>query len=217
MKKIAMTKGFTLVEILISLSIIGVLGALVVPSLLNNIDEQKQRAGAKGGYSTLLQALDLLSNDWEGELAADRLGVDPRANTTTAGVFANLNYRVKSVANSPNAGGGLHPIAYTNILVLPNNVMFMNITQGSPSTLNIDINGVSGPNTIGTDIFPIQFNYSQNPLTMAAVAASAGPPATPAIPAKTLSAFDASISNTLTATQIARWHVLTDTKDSNGN
>lgn len=197
MKKITLSKGFTLVEVLISLSIIGVLGALVVPSLLNNIDEQKLKAGAKGGYSTLLQALDLLSNDWEGESAADRLGVGPRANTNTADVFANLNYRIKSVANATTAAGGLHPVAYTNILVLPNNVMYRNITFGSPSTLDIDINGITGPNTIGTDIFTVQFNYSPN--------AVAG-----------LSAFDARISPTLSAAQIARWHVLTDTKDANG-
>ena len=197
MKKKAILTGFTLVEVLISLSIVGVLGALVVPSLLHNIDEQKLKAQAKGGYSTLLQALDLLSNDWEGELAVDRLGVDPRANTDTAGVFANLSYRIKSVARSTTAAGGLHPVAYTNILVLPNNVMFRNITFGTPSTLDIDINGVTGPNTVGTDIFPLQFNFSPDAVSG-------------------ISAFDARISSTLTAPQIARWHVLTDTKDANG-
>ena len=196
--------GFTFVEILIALGIVGILGALVVPSLLHDIDEQKLKAQAKGGYSTLLQALDLLSNDWEGELPADRLGVNPRANIDTAGVFANLNYRIKSVDKSATAAGGLHPVAYTNILVLPNNVMFRNITAGNPSTLDMDINGVVGPNVVGTDIFPIQFNFSPNTVTIAGV------------PSKTLSAFDASISNTLTANQIARWHVLTDTKDANG-
>jgi prepilin-type N-terminal cleavage/methylation domain-containing protein len=203
MKKNRVFKGFTLAEVLIALSVIGVLGALVVPSLLNNIEEQKLKVQAKGAYSTLLQALDLLSNDWEGEVAADRLGIDPRA-TTTAGVFANLSYRIKAVESSTTATGAAalrpgitEPVALTNILVLPNNVMFMNITQGSPSTLNIDINGVSGPNTIGNDIFTIQFNYSPNTVSG-------------------ISAFDARIANTLTAAQITRWHVLTDTKDANG-
>ncbi|MCS6267158.1 MAG: prepilin-type N-terminal cleavage/methylation domain-containing protein [Vampirovibrio sp.] len=205
MKKTTFFKGFTLVEVLISLGIVGILGALVVPSLLNNIEEQRLKAQAKGGYSTLLQALDLLSNDWEGELAADRLGVDPRANTDTAGVFANLSYRIKSVARSTTAAGSAalrpgitEPVALTNILVLPNNVMFMSITRGAAaSTLNIDINGVNGPNIVGTDIFPIQFNYTPNPTV------------TPA--GNTISAFDARISDTLTAAQIARWHTLTDT------
>jgi prepilin-type N-terminal cleavage/methylation domain-containing protein len=197
MKKTPLSKGFTLVEVLISLGVVGVLGALVVPPLLHNIDEQKLKAQAKGGYSTLLQTMDLLSNDWEGELAADRLGVNPRANTDTAGLFANLNYRIKSVEGSTTPAGALHPVAYTNILVLPNNVMYRNITFGAPSTLDIDINGVVGPNTIGTDIFTVQLNFSPN--------AVAG-----------ISAFDARISPTLTAAQIARWHVLTDTKDANG-
>ena len=219
MKKTTFFKGFTLVEVLISLGVVGVLGALVVPSLLNNIEEQRLKAQAKGGYSTLLQALDLLSNDWEGELAVDRLGVNPRANTTTAGIFANLRYRIKSVARSTTSAGAralrpgiAEPVALTNILVLPNNVMFMSITRGAAaSTLNIDINGVNGPNGIGTDIFPIQFNYNPNPITIPAVPASPGPPPTPDIPARTLSAFDATISNTLTPAQIARWHTLTDT------
>jgi prepilin-type N-terminal cleavage/methylation domain-containing protein len=197
MKKRTLSKGFTLVEVLISLSIVGVLGALVVPGLLHNIDEQKLKAQAKGGYATLLQALDLLSNDWEGELAADRLGVNPRANTDTAGLFANLNYRIKSVASSTTAAGGLHPVAYTNIMVLPNNVMYRNITFGAPSRLDIDINGVVGPNSLGTDIFTLQLNFSPD--------AVAG-----------LSAFDARISTALTAAQITRWHILTDTKDANG-
>ena len=220
MKKNRVFTGFTLTELVIALGIMGLLGALVIPSLLHNIDEQRLKAQAKGAYSTLLQALDLLSNDWEGEVAADRFNIDPRANTDTAGVFANLSYRIKSVESSTTAVGAAalrpgitEPVALTNILVLPNNVMFMNITQGSPSTLNIDINGVSGPNTIGNDIFPIQFNYSPNSITIPAVAASVGPPATPAIPAKTISSFDVSISNTLTTDQIRRWHVLTDTKD----
>jgi prepilin-type N-terminal cleavage/methylation domain-containing protein len=196
-------KGFTLVEILISLGIVGVLGGLVVPGLLHNIDEQRLRAQAKGGYATLLQALELLSNDWEGELAANRLGVDPRANTTTAGLFANLNYRIKAAEQSENAAGATafrlgitEPIALTNILVLPNNVMLMSITQGAPSTLNMDINGVSGPNLVGTDIFRFQLNFSPD--------AVAG-----------LSPFDARISPAF-PDQIARWHVLTDTKNSTG-
>lgn len=196
------TQGFTLVEIIISVGIMGLISAVVVPGILNGLEVQTQRSAAKQGYASLLSALELLSNDWDVP-AADRLSIDPRNSTTTAGIFDNLRYRLKPTAFSPLPDGtavpNLHPVAYNNIMVLPSNIMLRNVTYisaATPSTVDIDLNGGNAPNQPGTDIFELQFNYSSDPV--------AG-----------LNPFDARISTNMTPAQRTRWNQLTDTKDAN--
>ncbi|MBQ2870396.1 type II secretion system protein, partial [bacterium] len=46
-------KAFTLAETLITLSIIGVIAAMTVPTLMSNIDKQTYVTGAKKAYSQL--------------------------------------------------------------------------------------------------------------------------------------------------------------------
>jgi prepilin-type N-terminal cleavage/methylation domain-containing protein len=196
------TQGFTLVEIIISVGIMGLISAVVVPGILNGLEVQTQRSAAKQGYASLLSALELLSNDWDVP-AADRLGINPRSSTTTAGIFDNLRYRLKPTAFSPPPPGtavpNLHPVAYNNIMVLPSNIMLRNVRYNgaaTPSTVDIDLNGGNTPNVLGRDIFRLQFNYSSDPV--------AG-----------LNPFDARISTTMTPAQRTQWNQLTDTKDAN--
>lgn len=50
-------RGFTLVEVLITLGIIGVVAALTIPALLNNMQDQQYKTAYKKAYSSAQQAL----------------------------------------------------------------------------------------------------------------------------------------------------------------
>ena len=59
-------KGFTLAEILITLTIIGIVAALTIPTLINNINEAQYNAGVKNTYSTLSNAVAMIQNNNQG-------------------------------------------------------------------------------------------------------------------------------------------------------
>src|SRR5574344_978073 len=61
--------SFTLAEVLIVLSIIGIVAAITIPALINKIDIAKSKSGWKKAYSTLNQANLALLNDNGGTFA----------------------------------------------------------------------------------------------------------------------------------------------------
>lgn len=58
----AAQRGFTLIEIMVVVVIIGVLAALIAPSIMGRTDEARQTA-AKADINTLMQALKLYRTD----------------------------------------------------------------------------------------------------------------------------------------------------------
>ena len=55
--------AFTLAEVLVTLVVIGIVAALVIPSLAQNISNVQQKAAWKDVYSTINQATRRLIND----------------------------------------------------------------------------------------------------------------------------------------------------------
>jgi prepilin-type N-terminal cleavage/methylation domain-containing protein len=53
-------RGFTLAEVLITLGIIGIVAALTMPSLINNVRNKQYESGFKAAYSIMAQALTYL-------------------------------------------------------------------------------------------------------------------------------------------------------------
>ncbi|MES2898714.1 MAG: type II secretion system major pseudopilin GspG [Pseudomonadota bacterium] len=79
--------GFTLVEIMVVVMIIGILGALVVPKLLNRTGEARI-TGAKVDISTMMQALKLYKLDNQRYPTTEQ-GLQALIEKPTAGPAAN--------------------------------------------------------------------------------------------------------------------------------
>lgn len=61
-------KGFTLAEVLITLSIIGVVAALTIPALMRNYQESMWKTAFKKNYAVISQAVMMVMNDHGGTL-----------------------------------------------------------------------------------------------------------------------------------------------------
>ena len=51
-------KAFTFVEVMITIAILGIIAALIIPTLLAGINERRWITGCKKAYTTLSQATD---------------------------------------------------------------------------------------------------------------------------------------------------------------
>lgn len=166
--------AFTLAEILITLGIIGVVAAITIPLLQNEINDIEIKTKVKEAYSIFSQATQSLKNDNGGSL--NNL-CSSYTNYTTASSLCVLNLyapylqHLKKCDTNISDNGcwtaktffldkttwwtGNHPIANSG-LVLKNgmSVIFYKATDNGEFGFIIDINGPSkGSGTDGIDIF----------------------------------------------------------------
>ena len=96
--------GFTLAEILITLTVIGVVAALTIPTLLQNTNQAELKAGLKREFADLQQATISIKNDNGGSLVnaflGDALGTESLKNAFKA----KLSY-IKECSGSNSFGG----------------------------------------------------------------------------------------------------------------
>ena len=149
--------GFTLAEVLITLTIIGVVAAITLPSLNNNITDRGIEAGLKTFYNTLSSAADTYFGDPDQprvisllrtnpDQFASTLKVTQRCSSNTAeGCFATAYTNINSAAVSVPDGG----VSYA----LPSGAVFNINTESNDARGKIifDINGTKGPNIFGRD------------------------------------------------------------------
>ncbi|MDH4393075.1 MAG: type II secretion system major pseudopilin GspG [Aquabacterium sp.] len=79
----AMRRGFTLIELMVVLVIIGVLAALIVPNVLDRTDDARATA-ARADINNLVQALKLYKLDNQRFPSAEQ-GLEALVNKPTAG------------------------------------------------------------------------------------------------------------------------------------
>ena len=180
-------KGFTLAEILITLTIIGIVAALTIPTLINNINEAQYTAACKNAYTTLSNAISIIQSNNGGiihvgtansnadTLKNDFCNVMTCTQTYVNNIYDQLNY---ADYNDPQTVTALQKI---DILLLYADISVTSLNNGSYvgfwtwtdcSSLGtvgsagicggilVDINGSTGPNMLGKDLFG--FNIVQN-------------------------------------------------------
>lgn len=177
MKKL---NGFTLAEVLITLLIIGVVASIVIPNLLNDINDAELRTTWKKVYAEMASAYNQAKIDNGGTLAG--ACTDANNNCLRNLVMPYLSY-IKSCDNSLTNGSNL--CLYNTMSIVKTYygsqwggaylasslqlndgaiVIFAFTDQACDMVINssnvracgaygVDINGYKGPNTIGRDSF----------------------------------------------------------------
>ena len=102
-------RGFTLIELMVVLLIIGVLSALIVPSVLDRLDEGKV-TGAKSDINTLVQSLKMYKLDNQRFPTAEQGLQALIAKPTASPVPSNWRPYLDKLPNDPWG----HPYQYAN-------------------------------------------------------------------------------------------------------
>ena len=157
-------KAFTLSEVLITLGIIGVVAALTLPSVIKNYQKQLTVNRLKESYGILLQAFHFAisehgtPNNW----TYDNNNLDLFVDEYFAPYMKIINKTSDIPKHYYKRGGEFKYVKNSKLYYLANGTAFVvYIISGYQTThyfIDVDINGVKGPNKYGRDIFRMQFN-----------------------------------------------------------
>lgn len=178
---IKLKKGFTLAEILITLTIIGILAALTIPAIIENTQKAEMTARYRKTYSMLTQVYNSLTADgnsmdiiWAGNSAsvlnifATRLNIAKRCGSAP-GCWPDVNYTYLD----GSLRGNINQVGYeTTMLNDGTSILFWDdsgncthsygtgpgplynpLSNSSCGNIGVDINGFNGPNQMGRDYF----------------------------------------------------------------
>jgi len=170
-------KGFTLAEILITLTVIGVVAALTIPTLLQNTNQAELKTAWKRNFAEINQATMQIANESGGSLT----NAFADSNAMVNAYASHLNYITKCYSNdvyTPLGSACWHAdnswyhlsgrkneenwgakLVINNGSLLQFNAVFPDCTWGISPKHDacgygiIDVNGFKSPNMIGKDIF----------------------------------------------------------------
>jgi len=190
--------AFTLAEVLITLTIIGVIAALTIPNLMQSYRKHQVEVGVKEAYSILSNAIKMseaengTSSDWTwldgydfGEkyiipyLKVEKQCGDKNHKLNTGCFNDNTsNGKWYFLDNTVTTYGGYTPDYYSTA-ILSNGMHIAIWATGKPVQEHhsqyyvrflVDINGNQGSSTIGKDIFSFYFNAQSSKLSTGSTA-----------------------------------------------
>jgi prepilin-type N-terminal cleavage/methylation domain-containing protein len=171
-KNYELKRAFTLAEILITLSIIGIVAAIVIPSVVQSIQNAMYVGTFKKNYSTLSQVTNQVINANGGSVprAFGSSMIDTMAPYLSVSKYCNTspNQCWHTDSNWYTLLGGAHHTSYnvtnTKGLILSDGTLISTLDSDISACsyggtlkicgfIMIDINGFKGPNRWGRDIF----------------------------------------------------------------
>ena len=164
-------KAFTLAEILITLTVIGVVAALTIPTLLQNTNQAEFKTALKREFADLSQATLSIKNDLGGSFVnafsndgsfknayRGKLSyIKECSSASTEGCWhaANTWYQLNGIKRSEYTQPGL--ILNNGVLVdfyiVKSDCSAQFGSYSGCGGIEFDVNGFKTPNTIGKDIF----------------------------------------------------------------
>lgn len=164
-KKSFKQKAFTLAETLITLSIIGVIAAMTVPTLMSNMNKQIYVTGLKKAYNQLQNAvktatLDRGCSSGDFECAMQLGTIYPNANAYYFNAEdIERQFKVtKTLDDCDNIYKSSYGIIFEKCFQTEDGSKYY-FTGGHTSPFNyigVDINGDKGPNKVGIDFFAFE-------------------------------------------------------------
>ena len=154
--------GFTLAEVLITLGIIGVVAAMTIPTLMNNIQDQQWKTAYKKAYASAYQALN--SANGNEEMLSRPSWTD---GATRVQNFETFKKYFKVIKDCPDLGDTSAcwnrsaeipswPSATAPAFIDTSGMAWAvnaDSTASSGGELRLDTNGLKGPNKYGQDRF----------------------------------------------------------------
>ena len=182
-------KAFTLAEVLITLTIIGVIAAITIQNLIQSYKKHQVETGLKEAYSILSNALTMARSEYgeHEDMIADSIANKGNNSNNWTPYFSEkyIEPYIK-FSRKCTIGGNLCSPIFTNTyikainddwagglngwwdtrawqkLILANGMYLgiIGITSDKSVRFIVDINGNNGPNRSGTDIF--YFTFDEN-------------------------------------------------------
>lgn len=153
--------AFTLAETLITLAIIGVVAALVIPMLMNKTNDKELVTMTKSVYADIYQALNNYRLDnggvvdnLSGSFDAARDQLKPYFNyTKLCNYYDDVKGKCWSDHNFLLNGVEDNGLAYGSGMILNNGAFLLISSYDGAGDIFFDVNGFKGPNKWGLDIF----------------------------------------------------------------
>ncbi len=159
--QIKFLKAVTLVELLVVLTILGVVAALTIPGLSKHAQKTEYAKLAQKGYIALEQGIDLIEINTGESISkianknvASLLISNYISKYHTSALYCNsLKTKTECFAGYREFKSESATTPTVRSMMLPSGIVIAGKNSGPPARFYIDVNGLSEPNMEGVDVF----------------------------------------------------------------